>query len=401
MKRLALVSTLLSALSVCATADPALLRPSPELAAEQRLDWAVGRSFVHKPWVSSPATTTARDGLGPWFNANSCLACHGGNGQGQLPEHGPGLILRLPSNSPLGSQLQDRALPGFTPEGTLTWQNKQWNGFPYRHYFIAESPQLAVSPRLAPELRGVAAIDTVSDEAILAFADPDDSDGNGISGRAARLADGSLGRFGWKASNASLADQIAQAFAEDMGIDNPRRQSRDCYASGTAESAQWTLCQRASGADPGQSTEISEKLFDAVLLYFRGLNTATAPTENDAGAALFARLGCADCHRPSLPSSTQVLYLYSDLLLHDMGEKLADAVAEGAARGEEWRTAPLWGLGYRSRDPDNTRLLHDGRARSIDEAIQWHGGEARRSIARYRQLSTQETQQLIRFLQEL
>ena len=410
MRRPALVSLLLAALCSALqaserTADPQLLRPGSSLTNEQRLDWAVGRSFAHKPWVSAPATTTARDGLGPWFNANSCLACHPGNSQGHLPENGPGLILRLPADSPLGSQLQDLALPGFVPEGRIEWKEVEQGPLRYRRYTVVDRPTLAVSPRLAPELRGVAALEQVRDADILAWADPDDLNSDGISGRPAMLPTDSeapqLGRYGWKAAQPSLAGQIAQAFAEDMGIDSPLRHSRRCNDAPLSP-IQQQRCQRASGAEPGQSVEISAKLFDAVLLYFRGLTTpAATPGQNTAGARLFDELACAACHRPSLPVGDDVIRPYSDLLLHDMGEGLADAVAEGDAEGREWRTAPLWGLGFRSRSPDNTRLLHDGRARSVHEAILWHDGEAAASVQRYRQLSAQQINDLIRFLQEL
>ena len=413
MRRPALVVLLLAALCSALqaserSADPQLLRPGSSLTNEQRLDWAVGRSFTHKPWVSAPATTTARDGLGPWLNANSCLACHPGNGQGQLPENGPGLVLRLPIDSPLGSQLQDRALPGFSAEGRIHWQETLNGALRARRYTVIDQPTLAVSARLAPELRGVAALDQVRDADIVAWADPDDLNGDGISGRPALLPANEesgkarqLGRFGWKAAQPSLAEQIAQAFAEDMGIDSSLRHSRRCDDP-SLPPLQQQRCQRASGAAPGEDVEISEKLFNAVLLYFRGLSIPTATaTLHPAGKRLFHALDCAACHRPSLPLGDDAIQPYSDLLLHDMGEGLADTVAEGGAEGHEWRTAPLWGLGFRSRDPDNTRLLHDGRAGTIHEAILWHGGEATASVQRYRQLSAQDLNDLIRFLQEL
>ena len=413
MRRSALITLLLAAchaplaatVAKGANTDPQLLRPAPALSAEQQLDWAVGRSFAHKPWVSAPATTTARDGLGPWFNANSCLGCHPGNGQGQLPEHGPGLILRLPADSPLGSQLQDRALPGFRPEGRLVWDTVKNGVLAYRRYRIAEHSDLPVSPRLAPELRGMAALEQLEARDILAWADPDDANGDGISGRPALLlsdnGDTHLGRYGWKASQASLAAQIAQAFAEDMGIDSSHRRSRSCADEALAP-AQQQRCQRASGAESGQSEEISNTLFAAVVRYFQGLTPPAPPViGHRAGQQIFDELACSACHRPTLPLGEQTLSPYSDLLLHDMGEGLADAVTEGAASGSEWRTAPLWGLGFRSRDPDNTRLLHDGRANSIHQAILWHGGEAAASAARYQQLTAQQTHDLIRFLQEL
>lgn len=405
-----LLAALLCALSTAAAcADAILLRPSPALTHEQRLHWAVGRSFALKPWVSAPASTTARDGLGPWFNARNCAGCHPGNGQGELPERGLGLILRLAPDSPFGQQLQDQALPGFTPEGQLSWSNQQrkhpQGPLPYRHYVIAEQPAQPVSARLAPMLLGMGLLDGVDDADILAWQDPDDGDGDGISGRAAILNPAGdspqVGRFGWKAAQASLREQVAQAFAEDLGIDNPLRRAASCAQQAKGDGQLLLHCQRASGADR-DGVEISESLLDAVVFYVANLAMPAAAAEpHAAGQQLFQQLGCAACHRPALPAGKRSARAYSDLLLHDMGAALADPVAEGDALGSEWRTAPLWGLGIRSREPDNTRLLHDGRARSIAEAIHWHGGEGQRAAERFQQLSADQQASLIQFLKEL
>lgn len=382
--------------------------PAPQLSPSQRLDWAVGRSFAHRPWVSAPATTKARDGLGPLFNARSCASCHPGNGQGKPPERGLGLILRLPEGpSPFGIQLQDQALPGFSPEGRIAWQplHQAPKGLAYRRYFIAEYRQLQASARLAPMLIGMGRVNEVEPTAITDWEDPGDANGDGISGRAARLENGRIGRFGWKASQATLIEQIAQAFAEDLGIDSSSHSSAPCEELVFAPE-QLPLCLRASGADSSDGAEIRKALLTAVEYYIANLalpnsSPSKGGESSGAGAALFAQAGCASCHRPSLPSATGKIWVYSDLLLHNMGEGLDDGVAEGAAASDEWRTAPLWGLGERSADPDNTYLLHDGRARSIRQAIAWHGGEAENAARAFSKLSAAQQDRLIEFLKEL
>lgn len=386
---------------------PALERPAPELSPQQQLDWAVGRSFAHRPWVSSPATTTARDGLGPQFNARSCAGCHPGNSQGQLPTKGLGTVLRLPKDSLFGSQLQDRALPGFTAEGRIAWRVSRHAPRPHRQYLIAEYRQLSASARLAPMLIGLGKLDAVDRAQILAWEDVDDRDNDGVSGRAAALDNGQLGRFGWKASQASLREQIAQAFAEDMGIDSAIRRATRCDQISAAASENHRMaararCERASGADQPDGSEISPKILGAVEHYIANLAIPGSRADHHGPAArTFAEIGCASCHRPAFATASGTIYPYSDLLLHDMGDGLNDGVAEGAARPEEWRTAPLWGLGIRSAEADNTRLLHDGRANSIREAIAWHGGEARAARQRFNALSQAQQARLLEFLKEL
>lgn len=427
-KRFTLISALVVGLAGCSGKPPpplpegygiasrdsnVLSRPRPGLTPEQRLEWSVGRSFAVQPWVAPPSTTTARDGLGPLFNANSCAACHRHNGQGQLPEQGPGmiLVLRSPAATPdtnlnLGDQLQDRALPGWPAEGEIHWRVQGVTvgeqSLEAKHYFITQHPQRPVSARLAPALVGMGLLDHVSDDTLIAMSDPDDTDEDGISGRVNTVWDVQQkrfrpGRFGWKASQPSLRQQSALAFAQDIGVRSSLYPHPLCPDNGN--------CAAEVGV------EINDKLLGAVSDYIANL---AIPTPGDhqgdpalaAGRAQFDDLGCGQCHRPylsaDLPGRGSVEFqAFTDLLLHDMGPGLADTIAAFAAEGAEWRTAPLWGLGLRTREADNTRLLHDGRAGSIHEAILWHDGEAQRSRQRYQALTDTQQHILQQFLQAL
>lgn len=381
-----------------------LLQHSPALNMSQRLDWAVGRSFATQAWVAAPASTTARDGLGPLFNANRCTACHLDNGQGQLPEHGPGLILKLPPDSRYGIQLQTFALPGHNAEGQIAWTsqsvtplpNSQPNiVLPFREYRYTvrttkgEPSGEKLSARLAPALVGMGLIERIDRSALRASADPKDSDGDGISGRA-NIHNNAVGLFGWKAAEAHLRDQIALAFAEDMGIAS--------------------LLHRQNNCPPGEGQcgndtplEIDAKLLDAVTDYIAKLALPPPPPRPPK---VFFSAGCHLCHTPRIKlqndgAAPAFAQAYSDFLLHDMGPGLAAAVGEGGASATEWRTAPLWGLALRVQQTDVTRLLHDGRARSIDQAILWHGGEGSQARQSYLSLSDSDRQQLIQFLQAL
>ena len=404
-----------------------LQAPQPKLSGEQQLAWAVGKSFATQAWVTSPSSTTARDGLGPLFNANSCTGCHVRNRQGELPEKGLGTILRFPAPSPLyGEQLQDMAVPGFKPEGQITWQtinsshtDAQGNEYQLqRRQFSVDNTAVSTSARLAPALIGMGLLDNTSDEEILANSDPDDKNRDGISGRAnirSSTQDGTMriGRFGWKASQSSLHEQIALAFHQDMGISSSLHLPENCIGDN---------CQAYSTANT--DLEISDKLLSAVTDYIANLAVPAAAhdAQSQQGCKIFEQLACAACHTPrfqtKLPSiqlsrtdnakksntatrHTETIYPFSDLLLHDMGAALADQNPTDETPANEWRTAPLWGLGIRARNPDNTRLLHDGRARSITEAILWHGGEAERSKIRFTQLSHQERTTLLYFLKAL
>src|SRR5690606_32923607 len=266
------------------------------------------------------------------------------------------------------------------------------------------APGLLVSARLAPALAGVGRIGRIADAGLLALEDPDDGNGDGISGRAHRLPEGGIGRFGHKASQPSLALQVAAALRDDIGITSRHFPAESCTR------AQAGCAAAPSGAGPDGPHEISDFLFDALVAHVASLPSPVsrrAPGVGDAGegARLFGLAGCAACHVPTLPTvDGEVVALHSDLLLHDMGEGLADALGEGDAMGAEWRTAPLAGIGERARAGERlgrAGFLHDGRAHTLLDAILWHGGEAAPARERFRALDGRERSALLDYLRGL
>ncbi|MEI4472510.1 di-heme oxidoreductase family protein [Frigidibacter sp. MR17.24] len=411
-----------------------LLQPSPLLGGPSvsALDFELGAAMFAKLWVAAPSTTRASDGLGPLYNARSCLQCHPGNGGG-LPAdavaRGPsGMVMRLsaPDGGPdpvLGWQLQDRALPGLMPEGRLAID---WHEHveiladgtavtlrrPEARIEPAVPGQRRTSLRVAPAMLGLGLIEAIPEAEIIARADPGDADGDGLSGRVQRAADADgtvrLGRFGWKAAEPTLLDQVASAFALDIGISSPLHPD----GAGDCTAAQAACRARPDGNDPGlrDGTEISAA---ALALTARHVADLAVPGRRDAeaaealrGRALFREIGCAGCHVPrqqtaGAPLGRQEIWPYSDLLLHDMGEGLADDRPEGEATGREWRTAPLWGLGLAAAAGRPRVYLHDGRARSPLEAVLWHGGEAQGARDRAAGLTATDRAALLRFLDSL
>ncbi len=404
------------------------------LPAEDRRAFAVGNSFFNRNWVRAPASTTGRDGLGPTFNAQSCSSCHLHDGRGRPPadDRDPerGLLLRLSVGNPpqpvrfYGSQLQDRAIAGVPAEGrvriTRTPRPGRYaDGTPFEllapYYSVADRAfgplpkDVQISPRVAPGVFGVGLLEAVPEATIVERADPDDEDGDGISGRANRVADGrtrttgALGRFGWKANVPTVEQQNAGAFNGDIGITSPIFTDENC------EPGQRDCARAKTGGRP----EIDEKKLGRVTFYTRTLavparrDVGTKAT--DAGERVFEQLGCDSCHLPELrtgdsdiaANSDQLIRPYTDLLVHDMGPGLADGRPDGLASGSEWRTAPLWGIGLVSVVNRHTRFLHDGRARNLTEAILWHGGEAHPARERFRKLPARERRRLVAFLESL
>jgi CxxC motif-containing protein (DUF1111 family) len=363
------------------------LTPS-ELAAFARGDAEFGRQFA-------PNT-----GLGPIFNDVSCATCHSGDGRGFLRNS----LTRIGSEtddflrSLGGPQIQDKAIPGAQPERV---------------------PQgVAVSVRLPPPVFGAGLIEAIPDSAILANVDSLDADGDGISGRpnfvyaapyvpetepgAVPAGQRRLGRFGRKAQNAVLLQQVVEAYLQDIGITSPylpteNRNPRDGVPVEAVDRV----------ADP----EISESVVQAVTHYVRALAPPAPGRETERrseGRLLFEQIQCAKCHVPSFttgPSaiaalSGRTVTLYSDLLLHDMGDELADNRPDGQATGREWRTAPLWCLRLMRQFLNGEALLmHDGRARSVEQAILLHGGEAAASRLRYQQLTAAQKAALLDFVE--
>lgn len=416
--------------------------PNPTLSNTDRRRFELGDSFFTQPWVQAPASTEARDGLGPQFNANSCAACHVKDGRAEPPsqdEDTPGLLLRLsvpgagPRGGPrphpvYGGQLQDHALPSRSAEGTVmisrsTEAGRFADGTPYelerpRYQIVdwrdgAPTERLLVSPRIAPQLVGVGLLEAIPERDVRDAADPDDADGDGISGRVNEvwspdLQRRALGRFGWKANVARLADQTAGAFNGDIGITSALQpEEEDC------EFSPLVCDDRVSGADEAGRPEIDDDRFGNVVFYAQTL-AVPGMREHDTevvaqGAETFVGLNCVACHTPVQRTgghevevlNDQTIRPYTDLLLHDMGPDLADGRPDFAASGSEWRTPPLWGIGLVEAINGHTRFLHDGRARSLEEAILWHGGEAKAAREGFRNLDAEQRAALITFLESL
>lgn len=417
--------------------------PNPQLSNDDRRRFELGDSFFTSPWVQAPASTEARDGLGPQFNANSCAACHVKDGRAAPPTAAdgdlPGLLLRLsvpgqgprggPNPHPVyGGQLQDEALPDRIAEGSVVIrrtieQAAYADGSTYelerpRYEIVdwrdgAPTERLLVSPRIAPQVIGMGLLEAIPHKTIRAAADPDDADGDGVSGRvnevwSPTLERMALGRFGWKANVAALADQTAGAFNGDIGItSHVQPEEEDC------EFSPLVCDDDATGADASGEPEISDERFGDVVFYTQTLSVpAMRDHDSDtvaSGAETFVELNCTACHTPVQQTGdhdvavleNQTIRPYTDLLLHDMGPDLADGRPDFGASGSEWRTPPLWGIGLVESINGHTRFLHDGRARNLEEAVLWHGGEAEASRDAFRELDAEERAALLEFLGSL
>lgn len=416
----------------------AFKRPVEGISDEHETAFFSGNSFFNSAWVEAPSSTEARDGLGPLFNARSCSGCHFADGRGRPPLE-PGeplgsMLLRIgtgrlsadgsPEGDPAyGDQLQPLSLPGLAGEATphiiyaeafKTYPDGTAYSLLTPSYQL-EAPQygalssaLRISPRVAPAMIGLGLLEAIPDARLLALADPEDANQDGISGRPNRVLDVEaqeyrLGRFGWKAEQPTVRQQTAGAFAGDMGL------TTSVFPSATCADGQVDCLQAPSGGAP----EVSDDILDDVVLYSRFL-AVPARQRTDApevvrGWHLFRLAGCDGCHTPNHQTradvepelASQSIWPYTDLLLHDMGEDLSDERPSFEATGGEWRTPPLWGVGRIPEVNDHSRLLHDGRARNVEEAILWHGGEAAQSRDEFRGLSGRDRAQLIEFVNSL
>jgi len=379
---------------------------------DTRMDRVLGKALFERAWVPAPSSARANDGLGPLFDARACAACHPGAGHGETAlgtdgrPKGLGLVLTLfdtqGAGDPVyGHRLEAMTLRGVPVEGAIGVRVDADGRRVPRVDAPGYGPLAAttvISLRAAPDLRGRGALEGVSDETILALEDLEDRDGDGVRGRARRLvvAEGGsfIGRFGWKASHADLASQSSEAFALDLGMSTPPRPEPwgDCTDAQTA-------CRNAPhGREDEGEAEISAAILDRIVIYLRGLKVP-APEPDERGAALFASAGCAACHRPSLPTARGEVALYTDVLLHEMGEGLADPIGVPGVGAGEWRTAPLAGISRALAR--GTGLLHDGRANDVAQAVRWHGGEAAGARARFDALNVSDRAALIAFVSSL
>lgn len=382
-----------------------LISAAPAFAAS--LDAEIGRRLFERVWVSAPSSTQSNDGLGPLYDAPSCASCHRQRPLEELDDTTvpPGTVVRLGNAEGLadpvyGHQLQTRAVAGHKPEANpdITWTNLSGlrtaaiTLYGQNYGALATDTKLAL--RRALVLDGVGLLAQIPESEILKRADPSDADGDGIKGRAAWLTvdnKQTLGRFGWKASEPALASQVSKAFSIDIGMST----SLFSAAWGDCSEAQ-TECRKGPHGGDDATPEIAPALVGAIMEFL----SLQIPRKSAAheGQAQFQRAGCGACHVSlSLADGTPVP-AYTDLLLHDMGEALNDGIKEGAGEGGLWRTAPLWNT---EKSLEIGGLLHDGRARSIEEAIEWHDGEAAASRAKFRALRPEDRAALAAFVRGL
>ncbi|HCI75513.1 MAG TPA: thiol oxidoreductase [Psychrobacter sp.] len=444
-------------------------KPSSNLTASRKGHFFIGNAFFRQPWVIAPASTDSRDGLGALFNVAACQSCHVKDGRGHAPmtsdDDADSLLIRLAmpattdeqrqqlQNSLIekvvhpmyGGQLQDRGIQGVPAEARIAvqWTDKPVT-FADGHVETLRAPtfnltkpgygafddDLMVSPRVALPMIGLGLLEQIPDEAIKKQAVDNKNSTNGdISGKFNWVMDPqtgkhALGRFGWKAGQTKLITQNQSAFNEDMGLTSNIRPHESCMPTQTA-------CMNATtGADEqgnGKSpVEVNDEVAKFVEFYTRNLAVPHRRDADDtlvlAGKKRFYDMGCQSCHTPryQLPKTDddhleqhgQVIYPYTDLLLHDMGDDLADRTIAGKlpakniqveflANSYEWRTPALWGIGLAQTVDPQATFLHDGRARTLMEAVLWHGGEAQEQQQKVLKLDKQGRSELNAFLQSL
>ncbi len=409
----------------------AFTHPVNGLSARDLQVHELGDASFEQSFVSAPAII--HGGLGPIFNNVSCISCHHNDGKGtptagfnnssllirvSLPgEDATGAPLSIPG---FGFQLQDQSVFSSKPEAHI---NISYTDIPVTYpdgtivtlrkpTYILTSPYTQLpaiynlSPRMAPPVFGLGLLEDIPESTILSFADPDDKDGDGISGKPNYIYDTlskvmDLGRFGLKANTINILHQAAFAYQQDMGVTN--------YVA-PKESSAGELQDDNRKDDP----ELPDSILNAVAFYVKSLAVPARRNVTDpdvqAGEKLFTQIQCAKCHIPTIQTgadltlpqiSNQRIHPYTDLLLHDMGDGLADGRPDFLATGSEWRTMPLWGIGLFPKTNGTAFYLHDGRARSIEEAIIWHGGEAQKAKDQFINLNKTDRDKLLNFLNSL
>ncbi|GAB5493604.1 MAG: di-heme oxidoredictase family protein [Phototrophicaceae bacterium] len=424
--------------------EEAFTNPLPLLTTAELELFEEGDEAFERVWDN-------RDGLGPIFNAVSCESCHVEDGRGRPPaftgETGTGLLLRLSNTEQTadgftfpdiiyGGQFQDDSGRNTESEGTIAISYQEINGTyadgtPYTLmqpiYSLTDLNYgevhglTTLSPRLAGQMIGLGLLEAIPEETLLALSDPDDADGDGISGRLNMVWDimsgtFSVGRFGWKANQPNLLQQSAAAFNGDIGIttslfpDQPCTDVQDCVDAVRNGRGN----RNNNRNNNANQVEVDDEELELVTFYS---STLAVPAQRNAddpqviqGQALFESANCSSCHVETIQTGThetipalsnQTIHPYTDLLLHDMGEGLADGQVDFQASGTEWRTPALWGIGLLEEVNGYAFYLHDGRASTLEEAIIWHGGEAEASRDAFLNMNADERDALIAFLQSL
>lgn len=377
------------------------------LDADDQARFELGQVVYNTAWVAAGVPRAVRrDGIGPLFNSASCDGCHNNGARGRAAGRGgltPGSFVMQLGGPPgnYGHVLNTAALPGYAPEGAVEITQVDRTGrYPDGAAYTLREPRyrvidlaygaldsaIVLRPRVGPALFGAGLIDAVPSAALERVR---------RSQPHAQRGEPGTGRFGWMAEAPSLKDQTERAMEREMGLTTEARPRDDCTA------AQSTCHAAASGGSP----EVSPEFLDAILSFERELAVpGPAPDRGVRGAKLFDSVGCGVCHRDSLPSRTAdgevKIAPYTDLLLHDLGDGLADRRVDGAIVASRWRTAPLWGLGHELARGEPA-LLHDGRARSVEEAVLWHDGQARAVRRRFERLPAAERAALLDWVSKL
>lgn len=413
---------------------------------EEQDKFILGKSFYRIPWVEAPSATTARDGLGPLFSANTCISCHPNNSKGSLYNEKQQISrayisrVSIPSNGSqehtqmlkyngfvqeprYGSQISINGVHGVPfeakpiikyekvkvqyPDGNSLFLNKPIHGVENQlkdlQYGDMQN-KANISNRLAPALIGLGLIEKISDEQILANQDIDDKDNDGISGKAnivysIKHDDFRVGRYTWKASAPSVIHQAAAAASNDMSLTNEFFPNENC----TSVQKECLDAPKGDLVHQEKTFDLPKERLEAIAFYLKNLKIPKSNIKEKEGEKLFSSIGCAKCHIPSfIGKDGYEIKPFTDFLLHDMGEGLSDGRVEFKASPREWKTAPLWGIGkLKTATNKNPEYLHDGRAKTLEEAILWHGGEASEVKNRFMNLSKKQREMIVNYLMEL
>jgi CxxC motif-containing protein (DUF1111 family) len=409
-----------------------------DLDSVQSGEFSYGHSVFSQNWVTAPATTSGMDGLGPIYNARACSTCHSKDGR-SAPFSASGALLGMlfrlsipgsaetggPNPDPVyGDQLRPYGILGVPGDGTPRVSYQETPGsYGDGTTFSLQTPSysiddwnygppaegLMISARVGPSVVGLGLLEAVPEAEILGNVHAPDADG--VAGVANHVWDAAqhatvLGRFGWKANQPTTLQQTAGAFLGDIGI------TSSLFPRGTCTKTMTACLDAASGGDP--DFELTDERWKSVGFYMKALAVPARRNVSDPdalrGEQLFSSFGCAACHVPTLHTGSdaaasalanQTIHPYTDLLLHDMGPDLADGRPDFEASGNQWRTAPLWGVGLLETVNHHSFLLHDGRARGLAEAILWHGGEGANARENFRMADRAEREAVLKFLGSL